>query len=99
MNNNEIANKILAATSAPVTDFDIDDFSIMTAEQLAKDDSEASINGANTVVCIAAIRSLGRQPHIKDAVSTAIWDAVFYAGANTEEAAEYGKSFYPVNQS
>ena len=99
MNNNDIATKILAATSAPVTDLDIDDFSEMTADQLVEVDAELSINGANTVVCIAAIRSLGRQSHIKDAVSTAVWDAVFYAGANIEEAAEYGKSFYPVNQS
>ena len=98
MNNNDIATKILAATSAPATDLDIDDFSEMTADQLAEVDAEASINGANTVVCIAAIRSLGRQSHIKDAVSTAVWDAVFYAGANIEEAAEYGKSFYPTNQ-
>ena len=99
MTNNEIATKILAATSAPVTpDFDIDDFSEMTSDQLAEVDAETSINGANTVVCIAAIRSLGRQSHIKDAVSTAIWDAVFYAGANAEEAAEYGKSFYPTNK-
>ena len=99
MTNNEIANKILAATNAPVTDLDIDDFSEMTADQLAELDAEAVINRANTGVCIAAMKLLGRAPSIKDAVSTAVWDAVFYAGANTEEAAEYGRYFYPTNQS
>ena len=98
MNNNDIATKILAATSAPATDLDIDDFSEMTAAQLAEVDEAASVSRANTGICIAAIKLLDRAPHIKDAVSTAVWDAVFYAGASAEEAAEYGKSFYPTNQ-
>jgi hypothetical protein len=94
MDNKQIEIKILTVKNAVATpDFDIDDFSIISVAELNDRDQENSKDLINTGISISAIKLLGRAPHIKDDVSTAIWEAVFCAGANAEEAAVYGKSF------
>ena len=74
-------------------DFDISDFSVVADEQIKVNDADSLESQRKATNAIQAIKTLGLNPSLKNAVNDAAWDAACYANLSHVDAANYAKSF------